>query len=148
MLLGEVRMRADRRLGAFPPVTLVLLALSLVVSAALIAWFTLSAARAARAPRLAVAEAYARCTATSCTITVTVKNLGGERVSVQSATLYLASGSFTGSCNPSTVEAGGTASCSFTTGLVSDGDSATLTLAVSVQGVQHSLSQGFKIVKP
>lgn len=141
-------MRADRRLGASPPVALVLLALSLVVSAALVAWFTLSAARAAKAPKLAVVEAYARCTTTSCTITATVKNLGGERVSVQSATLYLASGSFTGSCTPSTVEAGGTASCGFTTGLVSDGDSATLTLVVSTRGVQHSLSYNFRVVKP
>lgn len=137
-----------KQVGALPPLSLMLLTLALVVSAALAAWFTLSTARAARVPRLAVVEAYARCTATSCTITVTVKNLGGERVSIQSATLYVASGSFTGSCSPSTVEAGGTAACSFSTGLVSDGESATLALVASARGVQHSLSQGLRIVRP
>ena len=138
----------DRRRGGIPPIALVMLALGLLVSAVLVAWFTLSAAGAARAPRLAVQEAYARCTFTSCTVTVLVKNFGAERASILGVMLHVAAGSVAGSCSPSTVEAGGTASCSFATSPVNDGESATLTLTVSVRGVQHTLALPFRIIRP
>ncbi|MEM2617088.1 MAG: hypothetical protein QXL64_06130 [Thermofilaceae archaeon] len=136
------------RKGGIPPIALVMLAFGLLVSAVIVAWFTLSAARVAQGPRLAVQEAYARCTVTSCTITVLVKNLSAERVSILGVTLHVAAGSAAGSCSPSTVEVGGTASCSFTTSPVNDGESATLTLTVAVGGVQHTLALPLRIIRP
>lgn len=135
-------------LGALPPVALLLLALALIMSAVAVLWFTLSTIQAAKLPRLEVVEAHARCSATSCAVTVTVRNLGGERVAVQSAELHLAAGSYSGACSPALVEVGGSASCSFSTGSVRDGDSAALTLTVSARGVQHSVSAAFRLVKP
>ncbi|MCS7104009.1 MAG: hypothetical protein NZ954_00400 [Thermofilaceae archaeon] len=136
------------RLGVFPPVTLLLLSIALIASAAVVFWFTLSATRAFKLPRPEVVETYARCNTTSCLVVVTVQNLSGERLTVQSAELHLKVGSYSGSCFPALIEIGGSASCSFSTGLVDDGDSATLTLTMSVGGIQHSVSAAFRIVKP
>lgn len=136
------------RSGAFPPVTLLMLSLALVASAAAVVWFTFSAIRVARLPRVEVVEAYARCNTTSCLVYVTVQNLGGESLTVQNAELNLEVGSYYGKCFPALVEFGGKVSCIFSTGLVDDGDSATLTLSMSARGVQNSIAAAFRIVKP
>jgi len=146
----------------------VLITISAVVAAGLVAYFLFSTTSGAtKQPMLEVTSAYALCSGTSCAVYITLRNVGTVNVnitsvsyfdvsgvSVSSSSWYGPSGQPVSSSNPVPVPAGGSAylkgsvTVSSTTG-IPDGAGAALTLTVQPAGgsQSQSLSLAFKIAR-
>jgi hypothetical protein len=161
-------MRA-RRLGGIPPIVTVLITISAVVAAGLVAWFLFTTtSSAARTPMLEVTSAYALCSGTSCAVYVTLRNVGAGNVTIitsqspPSPQIEVVTGTGITSipCAPSPappsnqVPPGGSVNLRCPSSgaqnvNIPDGASATLLLTVQpAGGSQVSLSLGFKIARP
>ena len=148
-------MMTARRLGGVPPIVTVLITISAVVAAAIAAYFLFSTtSSAARTPMLEVTGAYALCSGSSCTVHITLRNVGAVKIqTIETSTLYVAGTSKTCSPKSTPLPAGGSTSltCSdFWVGDISDGASAVLEVTVTPEGAtsSHTLSIGFKIARP
>jgi hypothetical protein len=151
-------MRA-RRLGGIPPIVTVLITISAVVAAGLVAWFLFTTTSGAtKQPMLEVTGAYALCSSSgSCSaVYVTVRNVGAVDVTITGAALEVAGGSptFNSSSNLNiAVPLGGSANLRFTpqgtNTNIPDGAGAVLMLTVKpAGGSQQTLSIAFKIARP
>jgi hypothetical protein len=162
-------MRA-RRLGGIPPIVTVLITISAVVAAGLVAWFLFTTTSSAtKQPMLEVTSAYALCsgtgTTTSCAVHVTLRNVGAGNVTIittPSPQIEVLTGtgitSITCALNPTLpgnqVPPGGSVNLRCPgSGIQSvnipDGASATLLLTVQpAGGYQQTLSIAFKIARP
>jgi len=150
-------MRARRR-GGVPPIVTVLITISAVVAAGLVAWFLFSTTSGAtKQPMLEVTSAYAICpSASSCTVSITLRNVGTADVTlnqVQLDVLGVASSIPCGTGSSNIVPAGGSINIrcpsTSTIGNVPDGAGAALLLTVTpAGGSQVSLSIAFKIARP
>jgi hypothetical protein len=150
-------MRA-RRLGGIPPIVTVLITISAIVAAGLVAYFLFSTTSGAtKQPMLKVTSAYALCSGTSCSaVHITVRNVGAADVTITGASLEVAGmtgATFSPPSGSITVPVGGSANLRFgvsgTSTNILDGASAVLTLTVTpAGGSQASLSIAFKIARP
>ena len=147
-------MRA-RRLGGIPPIVTVLITISAVVAAGLVAWFLFTTTSSAtKQPMLEVTGAYALCSGTSCTVYITLRNVGAVNIQkIGNSILHVAGTSNACSPSPSTTSlpAGGSTSLTCSGfGDISDGASAVLEVTVTPEGAasSHTLSVGFKIARP
>jgi hypothetical protein len=155
-------MRARRR-GGVPPIVTVLITISAVVAAGLVAYFLFSTTSSAtKQPMLEVTGAYAICpSASSCTVYVTIRNVGTAGVTLNQVQLDVpgvtTSPVSCGAGSSNTVPAGGSISIrcpsgtsgTGTIGNVPDGAGAALSLIVTpAGGSQQSLSLAFKIARP
>ena len=149
-------MRA-RRLGGVPPIVTVLITISAVVAAGLVAWFLFTTTSSAtKQPMLEVTSAYALCSDTSCSaVHITVRNVGAADVTITGATLEVAGVSSTLSLSNlnTVVPSGGSANLKFTSTSpfnIPDGAGAVLTLTVQPVGgtSTYTLSIAFKIARP
>jgi hypothetical protein len=161
-------MRA-RRLGGIPPLVTVLITISAVVAAGIVAYFLFTTtSSAARTPMLEVTSAYALCSGTSCYVYITLRNVGTVNVNITSVSYfdvsgvtvstsswYNPSGQLLSSSNPVVVPAGGSAylkgvvTVSGTTTGIPDGAGTVLTLTVQTpsSSQSQSLSLAFKIAR-
>jgi copper(I)-binding protein len=151
-----------RRRGGVPPIVTVLITISAVVAAGLVAWFLFTTTSGAtKQPMLEVTSAYALCsgtgTATSCYVYVTLRNVGTADVTLNQAQLDVpgvASSITCGTGSSNTVPAGGSINIrcpnANTIGNVPDGASAALLLTVQPAGSTstQTLSISFKIARP
>jgi hypothetical protein len=158
-----------RRRGGVPPLVTVLITISAVVAAAIVAYFLFSTTSSAtKQPMLEVTSAYAICpSASSCTVYITLRNVGTVNVNITSVSYfdvsgvtvstsswYSPSGQSISSSNPVVVPAGGSAylkgvvTVSGTTG-IPDGAGTVLTLTVQTpsSSQSQSLSLAFKIAR-
>ena len=160
-------MMTARRRGGVPPLVTVLITISAVVAAGLVAYFLFSTTSGAtKQPMLEVTSAYALCSGTSCNVYVTIRNVGTVNVNITSVSYFDVAGvsvsnpSWYGpsgqpvSSNPVPVPAGGSAylkgsvTVQGTTG-IPDGAGAALTLTVQTpsSSQSQSLSLAFKIAR-
>jgi hypothetical protein len=157
-----------RRRGGVPPLVTVLITLSAIVAAGLVAWFLFTTTNSAvKTPLLEVTSAYALCsssgTTTSCTVYITLHNVGGTDVTISgNPTLEVTTSSGTTTFSTTWTLANGTsisnrviqAGTSLTikgsgSTNIPDGASAMLTLTVTpAGGYQQTVSLGFKIARP
>jgi hypothetical protein len=150
-----------RRRGGVPPIVTVLITISAVVAAAIAAYFLFSTTSSAtKTPMLEVTGAYALCSGTSCTVYITLRNVGTSDVTLstqnppQLDVPGVASSISCGTGSSYTVPAGGSINIrcpsSGTTGNVPDGASAALLLTVQPVGSTstQTLSLAFKIARP
>jgi hypothetical protein len=152
-----------RRRGGVPPIVTVLITISAVVAAGLVAYFLFTTTSGAtKQPMLEVTGAYALCsgtgTATSCYVYVTLRNVGTADVTISSAQLDVpgvtTSPAVCGTGSSNTVPAGGSINIrcpnTSTIGNVNDGASAALLLTVQPAGSTstQTLSISFKIARP
>jgi hypothetical protein len=159
-----------RRRGGVPPLVTVLITLSAIVAAGLVAWFLFTTTNSAvKTPLLEVTSAYALCsssgTTTSCTVYITLRNVGGTDVTISgNPTLEVTTSSGTTTFSTTWTLANSTttpvtnrviqAGTSLTirgsgTTNIPDGTSAMLTLTVTpAGGYQQTVSLGFKIARP
>jgi copper(I)-binding protein len=159
-----------RRLGGIPPIVTVLITISAVVAAGLVAWFLFTTTSSAtKQPMLEVTSAYALCpSASSCAVYVTLRNVGAGNVTIITSTsppspqIEVVTGTsitpITCGLSPAPpsnqVPAGGSVNLrcpSSSTQSVNIPDGASATLLLTVQpagGSQVSLSLGFKIARP
>jgi len=151
-------MRARRR-GGVPPIVTVLITISAVVAAGLVAWFLFSTTSGAtKQPMLEVTSAYAICPSSgSCTVSITLRNVGTADVTLNQVQLDVpgvASSITCGTGSSNTVPAGGSINIrcpnTNTIGNVNDGASAALLLTVQPAGSTstQTLSISFKIARP
>ena len=154
-----------RRRGGVPPLVTVLITLSAIVAAGLVAWFLFTTTNSAvKTPLLEVTSAYALCGQTSCTVYITLRNVGGTDVTISgnptlevttssgtttfSTTWTLANGTTFGTSRVIQAGASLTIKGSGSTN-IPDGASAMLTLTVTpAGGYQQTVSLGFKIARP
>ena len=152
-------MMTARRRGGIPPIVTVLITISAVVAAGLVAWFLFTTTSSAtKTPMLEVTSAYALCSGTSCSaVHITVRNMGTANVTITSATLDVAGMTGTTTFSPPSgnimVPLGGSANLKFgvsgTNTNIPDGASAVLMLTVTpAGGSQQTLSIAFKIARP
>jgi hypothetical protein len=146
-----------RRRGGIPPLVTVLITISAIVAAGLVAWFLFTTTSGAtKQPMLEVTGAYALCSGTSCYVYITLRNVGAANVTLNQVLLDVpgvASSIACGTGSSNTVPAGGSINIrcpsSSTTGNIPDGASAALLLTVQpAGGGQVSLSLAFKIARP
>jgi len=135
-----------RRLGGVPPIVTVLITISAVVAASLVAWFMWTTTRSAtQQPMLEVTDGYTD----GSTVVFTLRNIGSTQVSVGSVSVsckgYTASSV---TCSGNNVPAGGSLSCkaSFSGVTISDGDSCVAQIPSS--SPPGGVSVGFKVVRP
>ena len=161
-------MRA-RRLGGIPPIVTVLITISAVVAAGIVAYFLFTTtSSAARTPMLEVTSAYALCSGTGCAVYVTLRNVGAGNVTIITSSsppspqieVPTGTGITSISCAPNPalpnnqVPPGGSVNLrcpsSGTQSVnIPDGTSATLLLTVTpAGGYQQTLSIAFKIARP
>jgi hypothetical protein len=137
----------------------VLITISAVVAAAIVAYFLFTTTSSAvRTPALEVTSAYALCpSASSCYVYITLRNVGTADVTLNQVQLDVpgvASSISCGTGSSNTVPAGGSInircpSGTGTTGNVNDGASAALLLTVTpAGGSQQTVSIAFKIARP
>ena len=149
---------AEKRFGGVPPIVTVLITISAVVAAGLVAWFLFSTTSSAtKAPILEVTSAYALCpSATSCTaVFITLRNVGTVNATISGTRLEIAGVSSPQTCTTGTVPAGGSINirCPSSGSLnanILDGASAVLYFDATVPGGTgtHSMSIGFKVARP
>ena len=156
-----------RRRGGVPPLVTVLITLSAIVAAGLVAWFLFTTTNSAvKTPLLEVTSAYALCGQTTCTVYITLRNVGGTDVTISgnpvlevttssgtttSSTTWTLANSTT-SVNGRVIQAGASLTIKgsgVTNTNIPDGTSAMLTLTVTpAGGYQQTVSLGFKIARP
>jgi hypothetical protein len=102
-----------RRVGAIPPVVVVLITIAAIVAASLVAWFMWTTAKNATSQLLLeVTNAY---TPDGQRIFFTLNNVGTQRLTITqvigNCTAGVSTYGGTGACNPSPLDAGQTAAC-------------------------------------
>ncbi|MCC6051151.1 MAG: hypothetical protein LM580_10610 [Thermofilum sp.] len=136
-------MRARRR-GGIPPIVTVLITISAVVAAGLVAWFLFSTTSSAtKQPMLEVTSAYGA----GNTLTITIRNIGTQEVSGLSVTDLVCKSGYSASlsCNTPNLSPGQSAACSGSgSGSIQDGDTCTAVIRTN----SGSLAVGFKVVVP
>jgi hypothetical protein len=159
-----------RRRGGVPPIVTVLITISAVVAAGLVAYFLFSTTSSAtKQPMLEVTGAYAICatsgSTTSCAVYITLRNVGASDVTISTSPppqidvlVGTSTTSITCALNPAPpnnqVPSGGSVNLrcpSSGTQSVNIPDGASATLLLTVQptgGGQQSLSLAFKIARP
>jgi len=148
-----------RRRGGVPPIVTVLITISAVVAAGLVAYFLFSTTSGAtKQPMLEVTGAYALCSGSSCYVYVTLRNVGTADVTLNPVQLDVpgvtTSPAPCGTGSSNTVPAGGSINIrcpnSGFIGNVNDGASAALLLTVQPAGSTstQTLSISFKIARP
>jgi hypothetical protein len=147
-----------RRRGGVPPIVTVLITISAVVAAGLVAYFLFSTTSSAtKQPMLEVTSAYALCSGTSCSaVHITVRNVGTANVTITGATLDVAgvSSAFNPPSLNVAIPPGSSANLKFTpqgtNPNIPDGASAVLTLTVRpVDSTStQTISIGLKIARP
>jgi hypothetical protein len=159
-----------RRRGGIPPIVTVLITISAVVAAGLVAYFLFSTTSSAtKQPMLEVTSAYAICpSASSCTVYVTIRNVGASDVTIITSSsppspqieVLTSTSTNTITCGLSPappnnqVPSGGSVNLrcplsNYANVNIPDGASATLLLTVQpAGGSQQSLSLAFKIARP
>lgn len=148
--------RSARRLGGMPPIVTVLITISAVVAASLVAWFLFTTTSSAiRQPLLEVTGAYALCSGTTCSaVHINVRNVGPVDVTIDGASLEVSGVSASWTCSYSSQlpqGASGSVKCtpSGSGSNIPDGASAVLTLTVTpTGGSQQSVPLAFKIARP
>ena len=74
-------MKAERRLGGIPPIVTVLITISAVVAASLVAWFMWSSTRAATLqPVFEVTSAYVSGSGSSFAVSFVIRNVGAAQI--------------------------------------------------------------------
>jgi hypothetical protein len=74
-------MKAERRLGGIPPIVTVLITISAVVAASLVAWFMWSSTRAATLqPVFEVTSAYISGSGTTYAVSFVIRNVGAAQI--------------------------------------------------------------------
>ena len=151
-------MMTARRRGGVPPIVTVLITISAVVAAGLVAYFLFSTTSGAtKTPMLEVTSAYALCSGTSCSaVHITVRNVGAANVTITNAALEVAGMSSTtfNSLSPNVaIPPGSSVNLKFTSGSnpnIPDGASAVLTLTVRPvdSPSTQTISIGLKIARP
>ncbi len=138
-------MMTARRLGGVPPLVTVLITLSAIVAAGLVAWFLFTTtSSAAKTPVLEVTGAYA----TGTTLRFTVRNVGSvaaSNLAVASATCTSGGTLTPGACNPLTLNPGQSAVCTIT-GSSSFADGSSCTVELSYTTGRETLA--FKVAVP
>ncbi|MEM3944824.1 MAG: hypothetical protein QXJ59_12145 [Thermofilaceae archaeon] len=140
-----------RRKAGVPPIVTVLVTIASIVAASLVAWFMWTSTRSAtRTPILEATAAYVSCSsASSCTVSVTVRNIGATDVRVSSPDMRVAGSRPSGGCtctpsctSPVTVPPGGTIaiSCTFDGTNIPDGAEGYVIVA--------NQTLGFKVIRP
>jgi len=72
---------AEKRFGGIPPIVTVLITISAIVAASLVAWFMWSSTRAATLqPVFEVTSAYVSCTGTTCAVSFVMRNVGAAQI--------------------------------------------------------------------
>jgi hypothetical protein len=156
-------MRARRR-GGIPPIVTVLITISAVVAAGLVAYFLFSTTSSAtKQSMLEVTSAYAICSGTSCAVSITLRNVGASDVTIiTTPQIEVVAGTsintITCGLNPvppsNQVPSGGSVNLrcplsNYANVNIPDGASATLLLTVQpAGGSQQTLSIAFKIARP
>jgi len=136
---------AEKRFGGIPPIVTVLITISAIVAASLVAWFMWSTTRSAtQQPIIEVTEAYTD----GINVVFTLRNIGSMNVTVSSVQVTCKGATATSATCSGTLSKGGSLACraSFSSGAINDGDSCTaqITFSSSSGGV----SVGFKVVRP
>jgi len=73
---------AEKRFGGVPPLVTVLITISAIVAASLVAWFMWSSTRSATLqPVFEVTSAYVSCTGTTCAVSFVMRNVGAAQLS-------------------------------------------------------------------
>jgi len=137
-------MRARRR-GGVPPIVTVLITISAVAAASLVAWFMWATTRSAtNQPIIEVTEGYTD----GSTVVFTLRNIGNTQVSVGSVTVSCKGYPASSVTCSGTVPAGGSLSCRATgfSGTINDGDSCVA--QISFSSPSGGVSVGFKVVRP
>jgi len=139
-------MRARRR-GGVPPIVTVLITISAVVAAGLVAWFMFTTTNAAvKRPALEVVSAYYA----GNTLKVTLRNVGAvtaKGLTVKAVTCTSASQSSL-SVNVDDIAPGQNAVASISISGLKDGDSCVMDVQYSVSGTTSTESLAFKVVAP
>ena len=141
-----------RRLGGIPPIVTVLITISAVVAAGLVAWFLFSTtASATKQVLLEVTGAYALCSDSSCDVHITLRNVGTVNATISNVKIEIANVDGEHPCTPlGAVPPGGSTNikCEIA-GNVPDGAAAVLVVTATPSGgSRQSLSIAFKIVRP
>ncbi|MCC6050579.1 MAG: hypothetical protein LM580_07720 [Thermofilum sp.] len=139
-------MRARRR-GGVPPIVTVLITISAVVAAGLVAWFLFTTTNAAvKRPVLEVVSAYY----VGGTLKVTLRNVGAVTAKDLSVTgVTCASGASSSSgVSVGNIDPGQSAVASITVSELKDGDSCVMDVTYSVSGTTSTESLAFKVVRP
>jgi uncharacterized protein (TIGR02588 family) len=120
-------MKAERRLGGIPPIVTVLITISAVVAASLVAWFMWSSTRAATLqPVLEVTSAYVSGSGTTYAVSFIIRNVGAAQISSVALDEISCETTPGGS-----VVAGTPASCTFSTTTQTASCRATFTSSIS-----------------
>ena len=139
-----------RRRGGIPPLVTVLITISAIVAAGLVAWFLFyTTSSAAKTPILEVTGAYA----TGATLKFTVRNVGSvpaSNLAVASATCTSGGTTSPGACNPNSLNPGQSAVCTITgTSNFQDGSSCTVELSYTdPSGAAGRALLAFKVTVP
>jgi hypothetical protein len=150
-------MKAERRFGGIPPIVTVLITISAVVAAGLVAWFMFTTTSGAtKQPMLEVTSAYVSGSGTTYTVSFVIRNVGAVQinsVSLLEITCDSGSGPVSGSspsCSTfsSTTQ---TASCRATfSASISDGATCYARVSVTPSGASNpsAVMLTFKVAKP
>jgi hypothetical protein len=134
-----------RRRGGVPPIVTVLITISAIVAAGLVAWFLFTTtSSAAKTPVLEVTGAYA----TGTTLKFTVRNVGSvaaSSLSIAAATCTSGGTLTLGGCNPATLNPGQSTVCTIT-GSSSFADGSSCTVELSYTNGRETLA--FKVAVP
>jgi hypothetical protein len=138
-----------RRRGGVPPLVTVLITLSAIVAAGLVAWFLFyTTSSAAKTPVLEVTGAYA----TGTTLKFTVRNVGSVRassLSVAGATCTSGGTLTPQGCTPNMLDPGQSTVCTITGSSFADGSSCTVELSYTTPsgGIERTLL-AFRVAVP
>jgi len=134
---------AEKRFGGVPPIVTVLITISALVAASLVAWFMWSTTRSAtQQPIIEVTEAYTD----GRYVVFMLRNIGNVNVTVNSVQVTCKGSPASITCT-GTLSKGSSLACraSFSGVTISDGDSCTAYVTFSSGG---GASVGFRVVKP
>jgi hypothetical protein len=136
-----------RRRGGVPPIVTVLITISAVVAAGLVAWFLFTTTSSAtKRPVLEVTSAYY----VGNTLKVTLRNVGAvkaENLKVTGVTCASGASSSSGG-NVGDIAPGQSAVASISISGLKDGDSCVMDVTYGVSGTTSTESLAFKVVAP
>ena len=139
-----VRVKRGRRFGGVPPIVTVLITISAVVAASLVAWFMWTTTRSAtNQPIIEVTGAFTD----GSTVVFTLRNIGSVDAQVSGASVTCKGTTATSTTCGGSLPKGGSLACRASFGTtINDGDSCTV--QVTFSSPSGGVSVGFKVVKP
>ena len=141
-------MMTARRRGGIPPIVTVLITISAVVAAGLVAWFLFTTTNAAvKRPALEVVSAYYA----GSMLKVTLRNVGAvtaKDLSVTAVTCTSASQRFNSPVSVGDIGPGQNAVASISISGLKDGDSCVMDVTYGVSSTTSTESLAFKVVAP